>query len=400
MLFEFGRLFLDAYNAKNGTDFTPERFFREVYWPLFLNADKHLSFVTNSPFVQGKKKRESDARRLERLAMFENDIRTKPLHAGTAPGFPALSETSSTSGQVSNVPGIPAGTDFAYLSWIALGLGVCLEGGICVLFYDADILLRIAEGWERYREYVDTHDTEGRQIATWNAYTLLDEEPGKLKNEKIATLPWPRLVLKLAKEYPNCDQLMGYGYSFSQTNVTFGWMPFFFNDLRNFQQRYIELYSAETLEEAEQAWGAEHTLGHTFERCGGSIDIRAFEPAKFQDALKKRKLQTCDSVLLQSAIAWLSMLLDDYSAVEESRKFAEAIIANVKDEDRLRKLFDARTRVKFLRELAEIMERLQREARLALYDAVRSLAIQSEIDFRSMFTIVKIIYVQLKHASK
>ena len=48
-----GRIFLEAYNEKNGTSYDAKKFFIEVYYPLFFDSTKYLQWVQNSPFVQG-----------------------------------------------------------------------------------------------------------------------------------------------------------------------------------------------------------------------------------------------------------------------------------------------------------------------------------------------------------
>ena len=153
-----GRIFLDAYNDKNGTSYDAKTFFVEVYHPLFFNSPKYLTWVKNSPFVQGlrstdngygiektvekedktefKNKKEIsdfvranfaskkvlDKRHLYNLKrpllIVEMDCewRSKKLrefiskvdyrtefNGSLAIGFPAATDTAPTSGQVSNI---------------------------------------------------------------------------------------------------------------------------------------------------------------------------------------------------------------------------------------------------------------------------------------------------------
>ena len=228
-----GKIFLDAYNKKYGTQYDAKTFFVEVYHPLFFSSNKYLQWVQNSPFVQGlesadsgefgvkeilkdengktksfKNKDEIDsylksqyadyldeiieikdsnlkqvkvllkitARQITRmLDSFIEKVNEKDIpDASIAPGFPASEEDSfaTTSGQVTNM-NIKTTKDDIYLSWIGASLGVGVNGGY-LLFSQRDILLDLFEGWEQYRKIVDGNDTlKGNQVNSWNGQWLV-----------------------------------------------------------------------------------------------------------------------------------------------------------------------------------------------------------------------------------
>lgn len=386
MIFEFGRIFLEAYNAKNGTDYTPREFFREVYWPIFFNDEKLLLYVGNSPFVQHVKAGESETLRLERLDTLDDDLTTKTHHAGTAPGYPALGGTGTTSGQVSQGIGIPDGPDEAYLSWIAAGLSVCVEGGTCILFYDADILLRIAEGWQGYRDFVNANDTEGRQINIWNTTYLLGVEPGKMKGGKLPTMPWRRVLLHVSKQYSNIDQLMGFGYVHGQTNTTLGWIPFDLAAARRLWERYVELFGEETLSEAEQLWGNTGKLEWVFQRTG-CVGVWPYEPEGAMD--KNFKYSAKKKILWQASIAWLSVAIGGVETVQQSEQIAQVLRTATGNHYQLHAdALKASNRVKFMDIVIKIME--LDIARQEVYEAVKPAVILDPTPFSCMLSMIQL----------
>lgn len=47
---EVGRIFLNAYNKKYETNYTPKEFFMEIWYPMFFESDTHMMSVMNSVF--------------------------------------------------------------------------------------------------------------------------------------------------------------------------------------------------------------------------------------------------------------------------------------------------------------------------------------------------------------
>ncbi len=224
-----GKIFLEAYNKKNGTKYDAKTFFVEVYHPLFFGSNKYLQWVQNSPFVQGLEKSSSgefgvcdlikdnegkaksfkDKEELNSylklvyaddflevkystlrkvkvlLKINQNQVRrmlevfllkvneTKKPDASIAPGFAASEEKefATTSGQVSNL-NIQLDKDVIFLSWIGSSLSINVEGG-AILFTNPRILLDLFEGWKLYRNILnETNKMKGNQVNAWNGQWL------------------------------------------------------------------------------------------------------------------------------------------------------------------------------------------------------------------------------------
>lgn len=226
-----GKIFLDAYNKKFGTDYDAKTFFVEVYYPLFFGNSKYLQWTQNSPFVQGlvssktgesgtllegkdgksltfsneeaaqkyikdnqisnndiieikKEKNKAQYKVIRRLKAddfqfmlnsFINKVEScKKPDASIALGYPASEEKeyATTSGQVTNIK-LKTETDDIYLSWFGASLGIGLQGGISILFSEVEILLDLFDGWKVYRETLDkTSKLKGNQVNTWNGQWL------------------------------------------------------------------------------------------------------------------------------------------------------------------------------------------------------------------------------------
>lgn len=228
-----GKIFLEAYNKKNHTDYDAKSFFVEVYHPLFFGSSKYLQWVQNSPFVQGLESSNSgefgvvevikDAngktkhfknkedlssflqskykdsmdeileikdskleqikilwkittRQTERmLSAFLKKVEEKDIpDASIAPGYPASEEDgfAPTSGQVTNMD-LPTTKDEIYLSWIGSSFGIGMKGGY-LLIPEPAILLDLFDGWQLYRKIL-TENTKlkGNQINAWNGQWLI-----------------------------------------------------------------------------------------------------------------------------------------------------------------------------------------------------------------------------------
>lgn len=228
-----GKIFLDAYNEKYGTNYDAKTFFVEVYHPLFFGSNKYLQWISNSPFVQGLEssssgefgvaviikdkngvtknfKNESelesyinkkyskcrnkiievkssnlkqvktlwkiDSKHIETmLNAFISKVNEKDIpDASIAPGYPASEEDSfaRTSGQVTNIK-MPESKETVYMSWIGSSLGIGLQDGLSILFADPTILLDLFDGWKLYRKVLNKNKLlRGNQVNTWNAQWL------------------------------------------------------------------------------------------------------------------------------------------------------------------------------------------------------------------------------------
>lgn len=260
-----GRVFLEAYNRKYNTSFSPKAFFDEVYHLIFFNHPKYLMWATNSPFVQmvGTQKAHTlkPGERLEKKENLHTKIKNGDIDASTAVGYSAseTKEYATTSGQVSD-QNITVTPDDVYYSWFGASLGIGMEGGLSVLFDKPEILLLLFEGWKLYRDFLNRSELkiQGNKINSWNGQYLhfrltRNQEPSFLdfEREKILkaekegisfdTVKWTRLFFDISRAYPT-EAWTGYVYSFGQTNKTIGFIQFDFFAAKKLSEFYTRLF--------------------------------------------------------------------------------------------------------------------------------------------------------------
>src|SRR5574344_2402899 len=242
-----GKIFLRAYNKKYETNYDAKTFFVEQYYPLFFDQQKYLMTAGNSPLenpklswdkmIKGNLDFESPDRRKERFNNLMDKIEKNNADANIAIGYPTLDVNSTTSGQVSNI-NICVSKEDIYFSWIGAGLGIGIQGGFSILFDNTQILLDLFEGWNVYREALNTTaNLKGNQINTWNGQWLTHKysnlfvdnnhmanfSPFSTKDElmTVDVQSWTKVLIAISRKYEN-PQMMGYVYNYGQTNTTIG----------------------------------------------------------------------------------------------------------------------------------------------------------------------------------
>ena len=179
---QIGKIFLEAYNEKYGTDYDARGFFIEVFYPLFFNQRKYMMTAGNSPLenpklswedmILGKKPFETTEQRRDRYDKLISKIDETEADASIARGYYSLDVNATTSGQVTDLQ-LPISKDDVFASWIGDALGVGVQGGLSIMFNDKRILLDIYDGWKLYRDVLNnTSELKGNQINTWNGQWL------------------------------------------------------------------------------------------------------------------------------------------------------------------------------------------------------------------------------------
>lgn len=244
-----GRTFLNKYNKEMGTELTAKDFVSTVFFNYFFNHQKYFIWQTNSPFVQGvtKSKKLTTKELGQKLSTLHEKVENSTPDASFAIGFPASEdkEYATTSGLVTDLE-MSTTTEEVYLSWIGVGLGIGVAGGYCLLIDDAEILWRLYQGWETYRQFLNDPtltNMRGNQINTWNGQWLtyvlgknFDSDfdfnslvsDGFIKESdkviEVNTVNWSNLFFSLSLLYPD-RTLNAYVYSFGQMNKTIGFIP-------------------------------------------------------------------------------------------------------------------------------------------------------------------------------
>lgn len=359
-----GRIFLDAYNKKYGTQYDAQSFFVKVYYPLFFDSNKYLQWVQNSPFVQTKNGQKVETltsnERKEKLQDFIKKVEDcREPDASIALGYPASEEKefATTSGQVTNM-NMPTGKDDIFLSWLGSSLGVGLQGGLSILFFHAEILLDLYDGWRLYRSALtEINQLKGYQINTWNGQWLTHRYDTKsfcqdqpmagftpFETTKdalsVATQSWIKILISISRHFTN-PQMMGYVYNFGQTNTTIGFIPFSLDHIRKPLQLYIKFFGTEEGKKAEILWGTEKG----FQLCcqKGVIGIEAMQPKGLKqymmpDKGKDARIPKYDEkqiINFHTYQIWLLAMLNNEELWTKSIEFAQTLQSYVNKDKKL-----------------------------------------------------------------
>lgn len=351
----FGRLFLDAYNEKYGTQYDARTFFIEQYWPLFFDHNKYLMWPQNSPFVQMKKGQKVNSlttvERRAKLDEFMEKIDRGAKDASIALGYPASEEEgfATASGQVTNIDFQISHDDVIY-SWLGAALAIDVEGGLSIIFDNAEILLSIFEGLKLYREYLNNNDKlKGNQVRQWNglwishryddiAYNPLQPNEGfsPLVNDgtdfAIAKISWTKLLVPIACSFSK-PQMMGYIFSFfnkDKMNSTIGFIPFALHPIKRTKQLYIQLFGMEEYRQAEILFGTAEGLKKNCQ--AGIIGLKALEPKGLAEYIKKGKRPKQndidkDKVKFHTYIIWILAMLNNQELWDKAQTIASALKA-------------------------------------------------------------------------
>lgn len=307
-----GKIFLEAYNERYGTDYDARRFFIEVFYPMFFDQQKYMMTAGNSPLenpklswedmILGKKPFETPEQRNERYEKLMSKIDEIEADASVARGYYSLDANATTSGQVTDLR-LPISKEDVFASWIGDALGVGVQGGLSILFNDKSILLDIYEGWKLYRTALNnTNMLKGNQINTWNGQWLSYYYDSRVYSPdapmagfapfvtsssgllNIDTISWTKVLIGLSRKYTSI-QVLGYVYSIGQTNTTIGFIPFNLDQIRKPGMLYRKYFGMDNGRTAESLWGTEY--GFRASCCNGVIGIRAMEPKGLKPYIEK-----------------------------------------------------------------------------------------------------------------
>ena len=384
-----GRIFLDAYNEREHTDYNAKTFFIEKYYPLFFDAEKYMQWVQNSPFVQMKSGQKvetlsSDERR-EKLEELICKIQNGTKDASVAIGYSASDEKgyATTSGQVTSLD-IKVTHDEVYLSWIGASLGVGVKGGLSILFSNPLLLLSIYDGWAFYRAALNNNQKlKGNQIASWNGQWLAHrydkrafdaENPmadfnpyvsDKDASMSMAVQSWTKILINLSQNFSG-QNLLGYVYSLGQTNITVGFIPFILSQIRRPIDLYIRFFGMKNWRQAEELYGT----AFGFDRAcqAGAIGLKALEPKGLKDYMEKGKLPKYtdneeQTIKFHTYQTWIMAMLNNEDLWVQSESFAHVLkeysagSKNAKTDrtNKVKALLGALNKKDFIRNLTDII---------------------------------------------
>ncbi|PKP53183.1 MAG: hypothetical protein CVT92_05565 [Bacteroidetes bacterium HGW-Bacteroidetes-1] len=351
-----GKIFLDAYNEKYKSNYSAKEFFVEKYYSVFFDHEKYMQWVINSPFVQGLKKgiAPTTAERKLKLDVLVKKISKNEADASIAIGFPSLDVLATTSGQITNL-NLPLKEEEMYQSWIGSGFGIGVQGGLCILFDNPQILLDLYEGWTHYRDYLNTTSAlKGNQINNWNGQWLAHRYnkrtfdvsnptasftpigTGKEGGLEVKTESWSKILIGIAQNYP--DSLMtSYVYSLVKVNITIGFIPFELPRIRQPFELYYKYFGTNKLEQVEQLFGT--AIGFTKACQMGAIGVNALEPKGFRDCLDEGSIPVYNpenedkTIKFNTYQIWLLAMLNNEQLWEKAQDIA-ATLCNYSKSDR------------------------------------------------------------------
>lgn len=349
-----GKIFLEAYNKKYNKAYTPKSFFVEVYYPRFFGHEKYLIWIQNSAIVQKLKKgeiphennekiREEKIVEIKKNKLIDKIESAEFFDASIAVGYRAERSDATTSGQTC-IHNYRMKTEEAYLSWIGAGLGIGVQGGLTILFSKPDILLDIAEGWDLYRNYLNTTPRmRGNQINTWNGqwlkkkYSTRDSSSSldfsdkfSMKDDlvEIQTLPWVDLIAAVSRRFSD-PRMMGYVYNIGQTNTTVGFIPFVLSPIRKVHDLYEHHFGTKNSKKAMKLFGT--AFGFSMACKEGVIGLKALEPKGLSSLMKKGKIPSYKSddeeqiIQYETYQIWLLAMLNNEELWDKAKAFAQTL---------------------------------------------------------------------------
>lgn len=424
-----GRTFLNKYNKEMGTDLTAKDFVSSVFFNYFFNHQKYFIWQTNSPFVQGvtKSKKLTTKELEQKLCDLHDKVDNSIPDASFAIGFPASEEDEygKSSGLVTDLE-LNTSMDEVYLSWIGVGLGIGVAGAYCLLIDDAEILWRIYQGWETYREFLNNStltNMRPHQINTWNGQwltyvlgknfdpdfdfnTLVSVGFIKVSDKviEINTVNWSNLFFSLSLLYPD-RTLNAYVYSFGKMNKTIGFIPLYLKSATKLIDVFKMLFPyAENqfkTSEFQSLFGI-----HIKRACElGAIGLQALRPdslKKYINTDKKLKFKREDDFLNYKIYkTWLIAMISSNKkeTVEYSEQIARLLLEyrkGAKKNDRTnlidKELFEKNSKKDFISVLIVILPDVTNEEALVLKGLRDRVHFMTNEEFTYFRTLLKFDY--------
>jgi hypothetical protein len=301
-----GKKFLKLFKEKEKKphSYTAREFFEEEFFPIYFQDDRHLMHVGNSPFFQKTKEEDNLKYGSKSKAQLNNLIRK--IEQGEPSGsifvgYGAEEIQATSSGQISSIK-LKIDEEEMYTSWIGQALSIGVNGGLVMLVDNSEILLKIYEGWQHYKKFLEqTPNVKDKQIETWNGHWITqmlnsnDEfdfskiEPKEVAgNIAIPTQKWVRVLFTYCKEL-NEESITIYAYNLSQTNTTLGFINIYLskiNRLYEIRDKYFidannSILKDKDIEELETYYGFS-------EACKlGTIGLNAIEPKGLREFMPK-----------------------------------------------------------------------------------------------------------------
>ncbi|PRY21717.1 hypothetical protein CLV58_1495 [Spirosoma oryzae] len=426
-----GRRLIDLVNTRDGTTRTIQRFFDDVYFPLFFDDERYLQHVNNSKFDQAYKQKGktplTSVVRMGVLAAQHQRIQNDEPDGSFFLGGAAAEATAGTSGQVTDIK-LPVTPEDVYASWIGAALGIGVSGGLNVLV-DADVvLLTLYDGWQHYRNYLKgTSNLKPHQINTWNGWWITNafgsqfdpKRPlqGRTPDVKIdkasggaslETQRWINVIFALSRRVSR--RLTTYVYSLSQMNTTVG---FVLIDLPKVVAVERDLYKqlfGQQGQFKEEALSSLYNTELGFQKACelGVIGLRAIEPASLREYIPnprgpgkpvKALKDSNDPLFITYTIyqIWIIAMLNNQKLLELSERVA-AMLIQVADPTKrgktggsnlVNELVSTTNRAQLIERFAKLIERVPDQHQM-LNETAGSIALMPVSDIPLFIALLKL----------
>lgn len=369
---EIGRILLDRWRDKHRQpNLTAKEFFDSYFFPLFFDDERYLMVANNSKFDQAynNKKKTPLTKEIREQARLDFHKAVKELSAREGHvymgGF-AVKLEAPTASQITDL-NINLTPEETYLTWFGMAAGIGIKGGVSILLKEPKILDQIVAGWEVYRSYMQSEPTlKPHQIDTWNGWWLywcndpdfrpedplrhLSADALEVKDGVAAflTIPWSQLLFTLGRALEETEQVLGYVYSFGQTNTSIGFIPMLLGQINNLADIYLRLFGDNDRRKTKQFTTLYETNKGFITACRlGAIGLRALEPKDLRNYLnisggrqKSLRLKSdSDHLNFQFFKTWIIAMLDNKTLIAKAKRFA-ADLNSVGGSDRGKRVLD------------------------------------------------------------
>ncbi|TAL66721.1 MAG: hypothetical protein EPN82_17180 [Bacteroidetes bacterium] len=391
-----GKKFLELYNRNNNLNMTAKQYFEDIHFPLFYDNERYLHSPGNTPLFQliaEHKTKDSEARKtkkndiINKTTEFVKNIELIP-DMSFAIGYPSADVMGTTSGQITALK-IPISEEDIFASWIGVGFGIGVNGGLNILFDNELVFNAIEEGFKIYRDYVNENDNIKNKIETWNSvwfthrlsdnyvgeYTKANFQPVTVskKGEVIMERStWVKILLALSNKLPNVN-LTGYVYSFGQMNRTIGFIQFNLPELKELSDLYKVLFAKSDvlknknlleLYETEYSFQKACQMGVIGLRAMQPKDLKQFIPGGKDNSLPKLKSDEKSIINYYIYQLWIIAMLNNKDLLELAEKTAKALIEFIDLDKKVRMtrtrvvedLLGTRNRKDFIEKINSIIE--------------------------------------------
>ncbi|HAB54700.1 MAG: hypothetical protein A2440_02270 [Stygiobacter sp. RIFOXYC2_FULL_38_25] len=369
-----------------------KEFWKDVFIPLFFDEQKYLLSGGNTPLENPKiswekKKYPTAEERKKRIEATIKNIETGIPDTSNSLVAGSSDLEATTSGQLTSF-NLPMGMEEIYATWIGVGLGIRVEGGLVVLFEREEIIKLLYDGWKKYRDLLnETNDLKGNQIETWNGHWLtfaLNNSNYKrqlfvpaFKQEKgfnkFDTISWIKVLFALARKFPN-EKLNAYIYSLGQTNTTVGFIQINLPEIK----REIEMYDylfGEMRDVGKRAIDEVYNTQFIFRTAcqNGVIGLQEIQPKDLKEYFPQRNKETTfpkikndeKSIINYNIyLSWVIAMLNNKTTIQAAEETAKILLSYVIQTDRAKKtqtnnvnaLLESYTRRAFIENVTEILK--------------------------------------------